>query len=150
MSEPEPSAADEFERTPTTLWSRRTKAIVAVLAVLPTLAGSVGGAVASYRASRGDVQVVKDKAESGYQVTREAVEELRGQGRDTAGKVARLEAELRALRASVRELGRRSSVTVRVAPAAPAVAPPPAPAPLPTSLDKAAEVKAPGVESAKP
>ena len=146
MTEP---TGDDFEREPTRLWSRRQKAILAVLAVLPAIAGSVGASVAAYRASKVDTQVVKDKAESGYQVTREALEELRGQGRDAAAKVARLEAELRALRVSVRELGRRSAVTVRVAAPAPSPAPPPAPAPLPTSLDKAAEQKAPSPEVPK-
>jgi hypothetical protein len=135
--------ADEFDREPTRVWSRRQKAILAVLAVLPAIGGSVGGAVTAYRAAKTDSQTVKNKAESGYQVTREALEELRGQGRDAAAKVARLEAELRALRTTVRELGKRSSVTVRVSAPAPSPAPPPAPAPLPPSLDKAAEQKAP-------
>lgn len=128
--------AEEFDRQPTRIRTRRQKLIVALLAILPAVGTSLGASVAAYRAARNEAQaaasavrqkteqtsaqakaataVVDDKVRAGYQVTRADIEALKT-------RVARLERALRAAKMPVKT----------VAPAAPA--------PLPTTVEKAVE-----------
>jgi hypothetical protein len=92
---------------------------------------TIGSAVTTYRVAAGDAQArtqqVKDKAESGYQVTKEAVG-------DHDKRIAALEATVRQLAQQQHPPARRGSK--------PRALPPPQPAPrpakaLPSDLDQA-------------
>lgn len=102
--------------------------VVAVLAVAPAF----GAYFSAADSARVQAQVVKNKAESGYQVTRDALAELQE-------RVSQLDAEVAALKRAVRAGSKKLATTaVKVVVQQPAPAPP-----LPTSLDKAAEAKPP-------
>jgi hypothetical protein len=116
---------------------KRHWAVRMLLVVLPAIVSSV----AAYTGATGDAedraQVVKHQADrvegkagAGYQVTREAIEDLKDQ-------VAQLRAELGALKRAVRA-GSKTVIKAAPPPPAAAVAPP-----LPPTLDQA-------VQAAKP
>jgi hypothetical protein len=122
---------------------RRHWAVKLALVLGPAIAASIG----AYTTSSGESQVVKNKAEAGYQLTREDVEQLKIR---VAQLEAHFEAEVAALKRAVRAGSKRvhaPSVKVVVNPPAPAL-----PSPLPADLDKAlqeVQQKAPP-EPAKP
>jgi uncharacterized protein YlxW (UPF0749 family) len=113
--------------------------------VVPALISSIlayQGAGATAKEQAGEV---KNKAESGYQFTREALYELRESAKQLAAQVARLEADVAAMKRSARNQlllagARRKAEATALATAAAvkaATPPPPPPAPLPGDLDKA-------------
>jgi hypothetical protein len=102
--------------------------VVAALAVAPAF----GAYFTAAGNARTEAQVVKNKAESGYQVTRDAVAELQERIAQHDNEIAALK---RAVRAGSKKLAATAVKVIVHPPAAP-------PAPLPTSLDKAAEQKA--------
>jgi hypothetical protein len=138
--------ADDPEKEPTDP-ARRLRArhplvyriVVAILAVAPAF----GAYFTAAGSARTEAQVVKDKAESGYQVTRDAVVELREANAELLERLVRIDAEVSALKRAVRSIGRKTSVAVTVTAPPPVPAPPPPPSPLPANLDRAAEQKPP-------
>jgi uncharacterized protein HemX len=135
---------DEPEKEPGTDPARKIRErfpllyriVVAALAVAPAF----GAYFTAAGNARTEAQVVKNKAESGYQVTRDAVAELQE-------RIAQHDNEIAALKRAVRA-GSKRLATTAVKVVVQQTAPPPAP--LPTSLDKAAEAKpAPPPEPAK-
>lgn len=92
---------------------------------------TIGSAITTYRIAADDsrlrTQQVKDKAESGYQVTKEAVG-------DHDKRIAALEATVRQLSAQQHPPARRGSRPRPITPVAPATPPSKS---LPSDLDKA-------------
>lgn len=92
-----------------------------VVAILSSVLAYTGGT----DTAKTESAAVKDKAESGYQLTRWALEDLKL-------RVERLSGDLRDLEREVRRKGKRRPAAAPVAATAP-----PQPAPLPRDLDKA-------------
>lgn len=109
-------------------WFARASLLVKILTlVVPALAAVIGSGVLAYRSATDDAKVTtqaaKNKAEAGYQVTKEAMEALEG-------RVLQLE---QAQRQVVGDLHRRRGAARRVPVAVPAASA----KVLPADLDKA-------------
>jgi hypothetical protein len=123
---------NEHPHHPDRDWLQRQHPIVRlVMIVLPGLVSAVLG-VGAAGGAKDRADTVKDKAEAGYQVTRETLQDLRDQ-------VAGLDAELAQLRRSLRAGAGKKTTKATLPPAEPPAAPPPPPpAALPSTLDQAA------------
>jgi hypothetical protein len=119
-------------------------AIPLVKALIP-LIGVLAGWLSATSEARKEAGHAKDKAESGYQATKQAVEELREVTTGLAERFTRLEAEVAAvkrytrnarLHASKRREAERAALAAAAAVKAAAPAPPVV-TPLPNDLDKA-------------
>ncbi len=107
---------------------RKHWAFRALTLLIPLIVSSILTYTGATGIARTETAVVKDKAESGYQFTRSAVERLQE-------RVAELTVELAAVKKSVRVASTGKKVTVKVVVTTPA-APKPPPA-LPADLDLA-------------
>ena len=125
MTDTEPNHSQAIETI------RRHPALRIVLVILPGIVTSLAAYTGASSDARSESALVKDKAESGYQVAKNALEELRESNRKLQERLQQIEADLAAIKRSVRAVRSRPiTVTVKV---------PPPPAALPATLDKARE-----------
>lgn len=141
MAAPETEGTDEH----TLRVGLRKQALKAAGVVLAAVTALVVAYLQAVATGRGQAAEVKDKAESGYQLTREALQKLYDGQQVLLERVERLDAELGAFKRSVRA-GRRPPPPVRTPPSPAA----PAPAPLPPDLDQALQKVRPAEPAGQP
>lgn len=129
QSEEVPALKTEDTRAAT---MKNLKTVLTILAaVVPAVAAFFGAG----ETAKNQADEVKDKAESGYQFTREALTEIRESIKVLRENDIRLSGEIADLKRRARAAATKRKVEAAPPPAA-VVAPIPA-APLPTDLDKA-------------
>ncbi len=112
-------------------WAYRVLALI-----IPLIVSSIFTYTTATGISRGETAVVKDKAEAGYQATEKNVEFFRGETVRLEARLARLDAEVLAIRKAIKKNAPKIRVAPPLAPVPPAAR---LPAPLPPNLDKALE-----------